>query len=60
MKRTAEYVEGTEAWLNFRKAMQKVATVSHDEIQRRLEAERQKAASNPNRRGPKPKAKPSA
>lgn len=60
MKRTPEYMEGTGAWTRFRGAMQKALTVSHDEIERRIEVERQKAAQNPNRRGPKPKAKPSA
>jgi hypothetical protein len=39
--------------------MKKVIAVPHAEIQRRIEAERQRSAANPNRRGPKPKRKPS-
>jgi hypothetical protein len=57
MKRTPEYVEGPEAWTRFAGAMKKVLSVSHAEIQRRIEAERKAAALNPNRRGPKPKRK---
>jgi len=60
MKRTPEYTEGPEAWTRFDAAMKGVMAVSHTEIQRRIEAERQKAALNPNRRGPKPKKKASA
>lgn len=58
MKAKPEYVEGSEAFTRFRGAMQKVLTVSHTEIQRRIEAERQRAALNPRKRGPKPKIKP--
>ena len=58
MKRTPEYIEGPEAYTRFRNAMKKVLTVSHDEIQRRIEAERAASALNPNRRGPKPTRKP--
>jgi hypothetical protein len=57
MKAKAEYVEGTEAWRRFQVAMKKVIAVPHAEIQRRIEAERAEAAKNPNRRGPKPRAK---
>ena len=60
MKRTPEYLEGPEAYERFRGAMQKVLTVSHNEIQRRIEAERAASAANPNRRGPKRKPKPGA
>jgi len=58
MKRTPEMIEGPEAFTRFRNAMSKVLTVSHEEITRRIEAERQKSALNPNRRGPKTKRKP--
>jgi hypothetical protein len=58
MKPHTEMIEGSEAFTRFRGAMAKVLTVSHDEMKRRVEAERQKSALNPNRRGPKPKAKP--
>ncbi len=56
MKRAPEYIEGPEAFTRFRSAMQKVLTVSHEEITRRIEAERRASAVNPKRRGPKPKS----
>jgi hypothetical protein len=55
MKPKPEYVEGPEAWKRFEGAMRKALAVPHSEIQRRLEAERQRAAQNPRKRGPKPK-----
>jgi hypothetical protein len=58
MKAKPEYVEGPEAFVRFDGAMRKVLSVPHAELQRRIEAERQKAALNPRKRGPKPKAKP--
>jgi hypothetical protein len=57
MKAKPEYVEGTEAWTRFQGAMKKVLSVSHEEMQRRIEAERAKSAANPKRRGPKRKEK---
>jgi hypothetical protein len=57
MKRTPEYVEGPEAWKRFDSAMKAVLSVPHAEIQRRVEEHRKEAAKNPNKRGPKPKAK---
>jgi hypothetical protein len=57
MKKPPEYIEGPEAYERFRGAMQKVLTVSHAEIQRRIEVERTASALNPNRRGPKSKKK---
>jgi hypothetical protein len=59
MKAKQEYVEGTEAFTRFQGAMRKVLTVSHSEIQRRIEAARKASAANPVRRGPKRKTKPS-
>jgi hypothetical protein len=56
MKHIPEYIEGPEAWARFMDGIRKVLTVSHNEIQRRIEAERAKSALNPNRRGPKRKA----
>jgi hypothetical protein len=38
--------------------MKKVLAVPHAEIQRRIEAERERAARNPHKRGPKLKSKP--
>ena len=58
MKSKPEYVEGLEAWRRFNTAMGKVIAVPHAEIQRRIAAEKEKAALNPRKRGPKPKAKP--
>ncbi len=55
MKKQPEYVEGSEAWGRFRAGMAKVLTVSHEEIKRRIEREREHAAKNPRRRGPKRK-----
>jgi len=55
MKRTPDMVEGPEAFTRFRSAMNRVLTVSPEELKRRIEAERAASALNPNRRGPKPK-----
>ncbi len=38
-------------------AMKTVLEVSHEEIQRRIANEKQRAALNPRKRGPKPKGK---
>lgn len=57
MNRIMEYHEGPAAWNRFTKAMRGVVAVSRDEMQRRIEEERQKSLANPNRRGPKRKAK---
>lgn len=57
MKARPEYVEGPQAFQRFQAAMKKVVAVPHSEIQRRIEEHRKEAARNPNRRGPKKKAK---
>ena len=57
MKPHPEMVEGPEAFKRFEKAMKTVLAVPHSEIQRRIEEHRRQAAKNPNRRGPKKKAK---
>jgi hypothetical protein len=57
MKRPPEYIEGPEAWTRFQSGMKKVLTVSHDEIQRRIERERRASALKLVRPGPKPKKK---
>jgi hypothetical protein len=57
MKPPPEMIEGPEAWNRFENAMKTVLSVPHSEIQKRIEAQRQEAAQNPNRRGPKPKSK---
>lgn len=58
-KPPAEMIEGTEAFKRFQNAMRKVLAVPHAELQRRIEVERKAAATNPVKRGPKPKARPS-
>lgn len=42
----------------FNETMDKILSVSHEEIQRRLKAYKKQATQNPHKRGPKPKAKP--
>lgn len=57
MKRTAEMIEGPQAFERFKNAMKAVVSVPHSVIQERIEEHRRQAAKNPNRRGPKPKKK---
>src|SRR5262249_13493787 len=49
--------EGSEASASFDFTIGKLLSVSHDELLRREAAYRKQALANPNRRGPKPKAK---
>jgi hypothetical protein len=58
MKPHPEMHEGPEAFTRFTNAMKAVLAVPHDEIKRRIEAERKASALKPNRRGPKPKREP--
>ena len=53
-------IEGPEAWTRFQAGMKKVLAVPNSEIKRRIEEHKTEIAKNPNRRGPKPKVKPSA
>ena len=50
-----DMIEGPEAFQRFKGLMKQVLSVPHDEIQKRVAAEREKAALNPNKRGPKTK-----
>jgi hypothetical protein len=50
-------IEGAEAFTRFENAMESVLSVPHSEIKRRIEEHRKRAALNPNKRGPKPKAR---
>src|ERR1017187_530515 len=59
MKTHSEYIEGPEATSRFDALVRKVLSVPHSEIMRRDEAYRRQSLANPNRRGPKPKVKPS-
>ena len=53
----SEMIEGPEAWTLFKETMNRVLTVPHSEIRKRIEQHRAEAAMNPNRPGPKPKRK---
>jgi ribose 1,5-bisphosphokinase PhnN len=57
MKRQPVYTEGPEAFTRFQEAMRTALSVPHAVIQRRIEEQRRESAHNPNRRGPKRKAK---
>jgi hypothetical protein len=41
----------------FTRTLDKLLTVPHDELKRRMDAYKEKAAKNPRKRGPKPKSK---
>jgi hypothetical protein len=53
VKHSAEYDR-------FTNLVDRVLSVSHEEIKRREAEYKKKADANPNKRGPKPKVKPSA
>jgi hypothetical protein len=55
-----ECIEGPEAFRRFDEGMTKILSVPRSTLVRRERAYRKKALANPNRRGPKPKIKPSA
>ena len=59
MKAKPEYIEGPEAAARFDSLVRKVLTVPHTEIMRREAEYKRQSAANPNRRGPKPRVKPS-
>jgi len=44
----------------FDTAMRQILTVSKPELDARVQAHKERAALNPNKRGPKPKVKPSS
>lgn len=55
-----ECLEGPEAFRRFDEGMTQILSVSHSTLMRRERAYKKKSLANPNRRGPKPKVKPSA
>jgi hypothetical protein len=57
MKAKPEMIEGPEAAMRFDALVRKVLSVPHDEIMRREAEYKRQSAMNPNRRGPKRKAK---
>jgi hypothetical protein len=50
-------IEGPEAFRRFDEGMRQILAVPHSTLVRRERAYKKKSAQNPNRRGPKPKAK---
>jgi hypothetical protein len=56
MRKKSEMVEGPEAFRRFRDATKAILAVPHSEIKKRIDAHREQAAKNPNKRGPKRKA----
>jgi hypothetical protein len=57
MMKKPEMIEGPEAFERFRDATRAILAVPHSVIKKRMDEHRKEAAKNPNRRGPKPKAK---
>jgi hypothetical protein len=60
MKQQSEMIEGPEAFERFENAMRAVVKVPREAIQKQIAEHRKAVDANPNRRGPKRKAKPSA
>lgn len=58
MKAKPEEIDGPEAWTKFEGLMRSIITVSREEMLRREAEYRKQVDANPNRRGPKRKAKP--
>jgi hypothetical protein len=55
-----ECIEGPEAFRRFDEGTRQILSVPHPTLVRRERAYKKKSMANPNRRGPKPKVKPSA
>lgn len=54
-----ECIEGSEAARRFDEGMRQILSVPRSTLVRRERAYKKKSLANPNRRGPKPKVKPS-
>jgi hypothetical protein len=52
-------IEGPEAFKRFDDGVRQILSVPHSTLVRRERAYKKKVAANPNKRGPKPKIKPS-
>jgi hypothetical protein len=55
-----ECIEGPDAFRRFDEGVIQILSVPHSTLVRRERAYKKKSLANPNRRGPKPKVKPSA
>jgi hypothetical protein len=55
-----ECLEGPEALRRFNEGVGQILSVPHSTLVRRERAYKKKSLANPNRRGPKPKVRPSA
>ncbi len=55
-----ECIEGPQAFQRFDEGVRQILSVPHSTLVRRERAYKKKSLANPNRRGPKPKVKPSA
>jgi hypothetical protein len=58
--RLPDCIEGPGAFKRFDEGMRQILSVPHSTLVRRERAYKKKSLANPNRRGPKPKVKPSA
>ena len=54
-----ECIEGPEAYRRFDEGVRRILSIPHSTLVRRERAYKKKSLANPNRRGPKPKVKPS-
>jgi len=59
LKSLPECIEGSEAFKRFDDEVKFLLSVPHAKVARRVRVERKRSLKNPNRRGPKPKIKPS-
>jgi len=53
-------IEGPEAFRRFDESVRQILSVPHSTLVQRERAYKKKSLANPRRRGPKPKAKPTA
>ena len=58
LSRLPECIEGPEAFTRFDEGVRQILSVPRSTLDRRERAYQKKSEANPNKRGPKPKAKP--